>query len=210
MRKWLLSLTLFSYAIALDARSPSDFDTKLELDEMHIELGDLKQALKTVQVDLSLLDERLQKQNKNREQTQGKEIGSLSVLTSQVSLLEKKVSKLEKTLEKTANDLQTLSSSSTETLNKVHEMEQRLLSHEKRLDEVIKLKNTLTSISKAMKERSYETPASAKTYHVKAGDTLEKIARIHSVSVEEIQKLNNLKNDKIVVGQELRLPDDPM
>ena len=43
-------------------------------------------------------------------------------------------------------------------------------------------------------------------YKVKPGDSLEKIARTHKISVEKIKKLNGLDQDLIVVGQELKIP----
>ncbi len=213
MQRILFLFALLFCALSLDAKPQSAFYTNPELDELRIELDDLKHALKTVQIDFGLLDERLKKQDNSlsqvKGQAQGKDASSLSLLTAQISALEKKVSGLEKTLEKAANDLRTLSTASTQVLNKIQEVEQHLLSHENRLDEVAKLKGTLTRISKAIHQRpSNEASSSTKTYRVKAGDTLEKIARIHSTSVEVIQKLNHLTHDKIVTGQELRLPDD--
>ncbi|MCB1085148.1 MAG: LysM peptidoglycan-binding domain-containing protein [Chlamydiia bacterium] len=41
---------------------------------------------------------------------------------------------------------------------------------------------------------------------VEKGDVLEKIARSHGVSVDEIMKLNDLKNSQLQIGQELKLP----
>ena len=41
------------------------------------------------------------------------------------------------------------------------------------------------------------------TYTVKSGDNLTKISRIYKVSIESIQKWNNLKNDRINIGQKL-------
>jgi LysM repeat protein len=123
--------------------------------------------------------------------------------------LEKKVSHLEKTLEKAAADLRTLSTSANQALNKIQVLEQDLSSHEKRLEEVSKLKGTLTSISKAISQKpNSDAPANTKSYRVKAGDSLEKIARAHHTSADLIKKINNISNDKIIVGQELRIPDD--
>lgn len=41
---------------------------------------------------------------------------------------------------------------------------------------------------------------------VKSGDALEKIARSNGTTVEEIMKLNNLKNDRLRIGQVLKVP----
>jgi LysM repeat protein len=45
-----------------------------------------------------------------------------------------------------------------------------------------------------------------KTYIVRPGDSLEKIARIYETSSDELKKLNQLSNDLIIVGQELMVP----
>ncbi len=43
-------------------------------------------------------------------------------------------------------------------------------------------------------------------YTVNRGDSLWKISRKYSVSIEEIKRLNNLKNTTIYPGQQLRIP----
>lgn len=45
-----------------------------------------------------------------------------------------------------------------------------------------------------------------KTYTVKSGDTLNGIARRHSVTVKDLQSANNLRTTQIKVGQKLRIP----
>lgn len=44
------------------------------------------------------------------------------------------------------------------------------------------------------------------SYRVKAGDSLEKIARNHQTTVQIIKDLNGLSHDRIVVGQLLKMP----
>jgi len=200
----LITFAALNCALPLHARPQSGYYANPEIDELRIELDDLKHALNTTQVELGLLDERLNKQNSA---LKGQSSGSSS-LNSQIATLEKKVSCLEKTLEKAANDLRALNTSLNQTLSKVQNIETDLSSHDKRLDEVAKLKGTLTSISKAIGQ---QTPSSigvsSKTYCVKAGDSLEKIARNNKCSVDAIRKINNLSNDRINIGQELKLPD---
>ena len=216
MPKRILQLALFFITIystsPVNARPQSGYYTDPALDEIRIEIDDLKHAIKSTQVELSLLDERTKKQDSAltaRGNAAVKETSSLSLLTTQITSLEKKVSSLEKILEKAAADLRTLSISANQALNKIQNLEQDLSSHEKRLDEVSKLKGTLTSISKAIGQKTAADPALAsKTYRVKAGDSLEKIARSQRTSADTLRKINNLTNDKIIVGQELRLPDE--
>lgn len=51
-------------------------------------------------------------------------------------------------------------------------------------------------------------PASsaAKTYTVKAGDTLTRVAKTHGTTVNALRSANNLKTDRLVVGQKLKIP----
>ncbi len=214
MRKFIIFFAALYCALPLHTVLQAGNYANPDMDELRLELDDLKHALHSTQVDLSLLDERLKKQNTAiagvKGQSVGKEASSLSLLSTTVSNLEKKVAQLEKTLDKAAGDLRTLSNSISQTLSKVNTLETHLSHHDKRLDEVAKLKGTLTSISQAIGQRPSSEPSSAavKSYCVKAGDSLEKIARINKVPVETIRKMNNLSNDKIIIGQELRLPDD--
>jgi len=178
------------------------------MDELRLEVEDLKHALKTTQVELNLLDERLKKQDSGKP---GKELNP--GLSTQVGALEKKVAHLEKTLEKVVQDLRTLSISTSETLTQIQSLQQSLSSQEKRFEEVSKLKGTLTSISKAIGQKpapEMATSPATRTYRVKPKDSLEKIARLHNTSVETLRKLNQLSNDKIVIDQELRLPNEPI
>ncbi len=54
-----------------------------------------------------------------------------------------------------------------------------------------------------------ETPASDssfKEHKVKKGEVLERIARQHHVSVEELMKANNLSTTRLKIGQALKIP----
>src|SRR5436190_512494 len=48
--------------------------------------------------------------------------------------------------------------------------------------------------------------ASDKVYSVKSGDTLNRIAVTHGVSLKALRAENGLKTDRITVGQKLRIP----
>ena len=56
-----------------------------------------------------------------------------------------------------------------------------------------------------------ETPAASghikTTYMVKSGDTLTRIAKVHGITVKALKAVNNLNNDRIVVGAKLKIPE---
>ena len=45
-----------------------------------------------------------------------------------------------------------------------------------------------------------------KTYAVKSGDNLGKIAKTHGITLKALRAANNLKTDRITVGQKLKIP----
>ena len=55
--------------------------------------------------------------------------------------------------------------------------------------------------------RSGTNPDNMFMYTVKKGDTLYNIARVYGVSVDAIRNLNYLKNNQLVVGQVIRIPE---
>jgi LysM repeat protein len=53
-------------------------------------------------------------------------------------------------------------------------------------------------------------PADANTHVVARGETLTSIARMHKVTIGELQKLNHIENDRTLqIGQTLLLPGAP-
>lgn len=56
------------------------------------------------------------------------------------------------------------------------------------------------------KKESAATSASGTYHKVKKGETLSTIASKYGTTVKKLKKANNLKNDKITVGQRLRIP----
>ena len=205
---FIFGLVLCGCGSQLSSRQNTSYRSDMSLDEMRLELADVKHDLKSTQVELNLLDERLKKQASSLSST-AKAAGDSAAGASQVASLERRIADLEKWLEKTSADLRNLSTHANQALAKLSSLEQEVSSHEKRLDEVVKLKGTLTSISNAIGQTSSSSSVSSnRTYKVKAGDSLERIARNHKTSIASLKNLNNLKNDKIVVGQELRIPDE--
>jgi peptidoglycan DL-endopeptidase LytE len=67
-------------------------------------------------------------------------------------------------------------------------------------DQILKVTNTTSSPSQETK-RPKPTENVPKTYIVKPGDSLSRIASLHSITVNEIMKLNNLTNHLIFPGQ---------
>jgi LysM repeat protein len=174
------------------------------LDELRLELADIKHGLHTQNVELNILDEKLK--NQERSLSSFKTLSTTpkqDAVAESLSSLEKRLSLIEKKQEKISADLRQLS---TQAMTKLQELEQEIAAENKRLDDLSKLKNTLSSLSKAIQQKPSQEPTGV--YRVKPGDSLEKIARQEKISVDTLKKLNRLETDRITVGQELKLTHD--
>jgi LysM repeat protein len=199
MKRFFLFATLMGCSF-LSAKPSSGYYSP-EMDELRIELEDVKRELHSTQVELSLLEERQKKQAG----AASKQVADSS-MPLQVSSLEKKLSNIEKNLEKLTADLRVVTTHLNQTVSQVEKLESSLVHYDDKFSELGKLKGTLTSISKAMQQP--QPVLDAKTYRVKAGDSLEKIARLHHTTAQALRKLNQLSSDKIVVGQQLQVGDE--
>lgn len=66
------------------------------------------------------------------------------------------------------------------------------------------------STSNAASEASKPAPQSGNSHVVAKGETLTSIAKMHKVTVEELQKFNHIENDrKLQIGQTIMIPPAP-
>ena len=150
------------------------------INDLRMEMADLKHALHGTEVEVKLLEERMESSE-----------GSQAAATSDESAdLKRRIAMLEKSLDKLNN----------QTAAALALYKQQISSIDSKLDEISKLRSTLSQLSKASShiETSF--------YQVKMGDSLEKIGRKFQVSVDALKRENNLSSDKIVVGQQLAIP----
>lgn len=72
------------------------------------------------------------------------------------------------------------------------------------------LKDNNLKIGQVLKisQNSGTNPDSTIKYTVKKGDSLYSIARVYKTTVQEIQKLNNLKSNALSIGQVLKIPEN--
>ena len=149
------------------------------------EVARLQKEVHAAEVNLELLEERMRKQ----------ELASTRVI-KEPSLSPKLVAM--------EQDLKQLGTLYQKSLEKISQLETQISSHEKRFQEVVKLQNTLSSLSKTIVPTQSEAP-----YQVQSGDSLEKIARRYKTSVAALKQLNQLSSDQIRVGQLLKIPHAP-
>jgi len=197
--------------------SPNDEKHQLELTlhELQTNLDDVRHDLNCFQTEMQILDGRI-KYYENalsnlKQQDLEKQQTAIDLLSQQVAAFEKKIALLERMHDTGSQDLQQLSTHANETSaalaqfkNRLAELEQEIQSQNRRFEQIARLKGHFEGLTKQLSNNTCEK----KIYKVRPGDTLEKIARFHQTSVEQIKKANDLNQDLIVAGQELIIPND--
>ncbi len=179
--------------MALSSCSPirsSAYDEKhvweLTVHEVQTNLDDLRHDVKCFQTELQILDGRT-KYSENAIAMLKQELSQVDKLSGQLASIEKRWSGIEK--------------------NQKTEEIQKLLAHANETTLALtQFKDRIQELEGELLARGPKI--SSKTYTVKAGDSLEKIARVHGTSVDKVKKLNRLEKDHIVPGQELALPNE--
>ena len=68
-------------------------------------------------------------------------------------------------------------------------------------------KTSIESRAPPSNTTSYVTSSGDRSYVVKAGDSLEKIARAHQTTIQALKTANRLTSDRIIVGKTLIIPE---
>ena len=162
----------------------------IALEELRVEVADLKHALHASEVEMHILEEKLETTNQTND------------LGETLSSIQRKISLIERNQDKLAGEIKSLTAHANQTTNSLSQYRDQIRELDHRFEDLKGLKNTLSSISKSIGDTK------TTSYKVKAGDSLEKIAKRHHVSVETLKQINHLQSDRIIVGQELALPNE--
>lgn len=189
---------------AVDRPSGTCEKKDLALEEMRIQLGDLRHALEAEKVEIGLLQERLQEEEALSSSLvkQHKE----SALTQRLTALEFKLSQIEARQELIVADLKGIAQLAEKGDKVGRHLQVEMTSLQNAVLDLRSLKGTLEQVSKSLHQReepSFKKKESRDLYLVRTGDTLQKIAKKRSTTVEQLKILNHLSSDHIVPGQEL-------
>lgn len=201
-RAAIAGLALFAACSPLKS-SPHDEKHQLELTlhEVQTNLDDLRHDVHCFRADLEILDGRIRGFENAVASLKKEDIERhafrVEQLHASIQQLEKRMSASEQSNQLSSTQLQQLSLYAQEATaalsqyrDRIHEIEKELVSRQKKFDELAK---------KATSNR---------TYRVKPGDSLQKIAKLHKTTADKIKQLNSLDQDLIVVGQELQIPSE--
>lgn len=124
---------------------------------------------------------------------------------------------LETLLSNSLTDLRKLALQANETVSALSQQQKKIMdlekSNEVQQEHIQHLEAALHSLMDLIQTRESKTPqnpsnqSGEKTYKVQAGDSLEKIARLYSITLSSLRKANpQLSDDRIRVGQTITIP----
>lgn len=213
IRRLLLGVLAILPACSPLKSSPNDQKHQLELTlhEVQTNLDDLRHDINCFQTEMQILDGRIKSYENTvaalKHHDLEKQQNKIDQLIQQLQNLEKKSLSLDKIQQTDTAELKNLSLHANETTaaltqfkDRIQELENEIFSQNKRVEELAKLKGRIENLAK--KTETY------KVYKVQPGDSLKKIALANHTTVDQIKKINGLKQDLIVVGQELNIPNE--
>jgi len=210
---FLIPLVFISCSPMKSSPKEEKHQMELTLHEVQTNLDDLRHDLNCFHTEMQITDGKIKHQEDTlqnlKQQHLEKNQNKIDILSKQLANLENKLSSFENKYNNSNCDISKLSNHANDTTlaltqhkQKINELENLLITQNQRFNDLIKIKNTLEDLVKTIKSDS----GNYFTYKVKSKDTLEKISKINNVTIEAIKKLNNLENDLIVIGQDLKIP----
>jgi LysM repeat protein len=165
-------------------------DIQTEVENHTTEIRIIEEKLNNQLLIMESIRDQLQETNKSQKDL---------VKNNSVSL-ENRILTLESSLKSISADLRQIQNHANETANALKQYKQKIAEQGDTIDTIQKAMKTL------MEAMQVNVTATTKTYTVQSGDTLEKIAKRNKTTVREITSLNGLQNEKIFIGQTLKIP----
>lgn len=181
---------------------------ELTIHEVQTNLDDLRHDLNCFRAEMQILEGRIRCSetalSSVKQQDLEKQQSKIDRISDLIQSLEKKWTSFEKKNGSDREEIEKLmgytgetSSVLTQFKNRIEELEKGIISQNRKLEALSKLKGNIEILAQSLQKEA------SKTYKVRPGDSLEKIAKMHKTDVARLKQLNRLGSDLIVVGQEL-------
>lgn len=192
------------------------------LKELRDTFVSVRHQVRNQEDELRIFDERLKNYESIidglRDHIQEATQASKEMMKGSSASMEAKLGALELTSKNLVNDLKQFKTFSTESATAFSQTKQKIADLERAVEMQNQNIEHLQSAIKALLDalqiketvpaaKSATVAGSAKTYKVKSGDSLEKIAKANGTTIKALRETNLLANDKIREGQTLKLPE---
>lgn len=184
-------------------------ELQASVDEMRHEIKNHETEIRTYEekfANQELIIESLREQNANISKS------NQDLTKSNLANIEMKIGSLDTASKGLVSDLRQIKTHANESSSAIGSCQQKIVAIEK----IVEVQNqNLENLSAAIKslmsvlEVKHELTnfdSSSNSYLVLAGDSLEKIARLHKTSIKALKELNDLNSDRIKVGQRIKIP----
>lgn len=186
-------------------------ENKDSVDQLRLQIRNQETEIRTFEQKLESLDTVL---DNLRDQLRENAQNHKEMVKGNASSLDGKISTLETTTKTLMQDLKQLHTHANESSQMLAAFKDKLQEIDKRLNaqnrNIENLQSALQSVLEALQIKS-DPPTSqteaGRTYKIKNGDTLEKIAKAHNTTIQALKAVNNMNSDKIVVGKTIKIPD---
>jgi LysM repeat protein len=187
---------------------------EMSLHKVRTDMEDIKHDINTSDIELHILEGKLIDQESAMANVKDQIIeahkSKIESLEERIVSLEKKLSLQEKQNDDHRSDMQKLGKHANETTSaltqykaKIEELEKEMHVHKSKFQDVANLKGTLEAIGK---ELETQDSSGLRSYMIRDGDSLDKIARRFKTTVDYIKKINRLSSDMIMSGEEIYVP----
>lgn len=225
----LALLTALFHFIALSAeaaprRSTYDEDQTVIIRELRDGLDELRHEIQNHETEIRMFEERANNQESTiaslRQQVLDTNQANKELVKGNATTVEGRIAGLESANKGLIADLQKFKTHANDSSAALAQYKERIAELEKMIalqnQNIDNLQGAVRSLTDALQVQYKDTStilndsgtggSSGKTYRVQAGDSLEKIARVNGTTIKALKEVNNLNNDRIVVGQKLQLP----
>jgi chromosome segregation ATPase len=210
-KRWIATLLILPATLSFGQQGNRAFR------DLQQEVEELRQKVHCYELERDILEEKIHKQEEALQKLQ-KDLSQSQnskdeIWQNKISLFEKKISSLEQKNDTLLNDLKQLQTHANTTTSSLSMFKSKMGDLEENVNlSVTTLKSAVESLLKAMQKNTLQevildNKSVSKSYKVKSGDSLEKIAKAHGLKVEQLKKLNHLTKDRINVGQDLILEE---
>lgn len=190
-------------------------ETSVALQEMRDSIEDVRNGFRNHEAEIRTYEEKLTSQESIidglRDQIASFSQTQENQLKGSTASLEMKLNSLDTAVKGLIADLKQFKTHANETAAALAQSNQKIAQLEKMIEvqnqNAANMQAAMRSLMDAMDVKTAVVDSSGgKSYKVKAGDNLEKIARAHQTTIRAIKELNGLSQDRIIVGQNLKIP----
>lgn len=192
--------------------APSEGDS-FKMKEMKDGLDKLRHQINNQETELKAFEEKLESidsiVDSMREQTKKSLSSQKEQLKGSSENFESRLAAIESMQKALTADLKKFQTFSSETASGFQSLKEKISAIEQDTSllhrNIDNLQLAMNALTDAM-QMKIDPSSGGKSYQVKNGDSLEKIAKAHGTTIKAIKELNGLTSDKIIVGAWLKIP----